>query len=168
METNTQSPEEETIKQKASKILSQLFNTTEYAVHHIIDQGTQFKNEAEQKIVMAYNQFKEILSELNVKDKATLKPGDLLISPIDIVHPIKNIILVPAGQVFEYTEELIPFIKTDLLEPSKKDLVHYGALKELSHLNSWIKDSIINEAYFGATHIMDQVQKTITNLNSRK
>lgn len=135
MEKKTYNPEE--IKAKATQFLAKAFGFSEKAIHKIVDSGSDLTDNVSQSVQKAYTEFKEhiihIIDRLKEKQVDELEDGDLVISPVDIKD--SNQTIIPAGEVFEFNENLIPYLKTPILkaplyEPDIKTAVKWARTQE--------------------------------------
>lgn len=122
----------EDIKKKASGFISMVSGLTEKAVHTIIEKGAAASGSIEEGISKAYKDIKDNLAvwmkafkEKSVQD---LQPGDIIISPVDVV--IDGKVKFQAGQIFEFTPEFAHYIKTPVFEPDVRTAAAWARVDE--------------------------------------
>lgn len=145
MEKKTYNPEE--IKAKATQFLAKAFGFSEKTIHKIIDSSSDLTDNVSQSVQKAYTEFKEhimhMIDQLKEKQVDELENGDLVISPVDIKD--SNQTIIPAGDIFEFNENLIPYLKTPLYEPDIKSAVKWARIDELQKLRTVIQEKQKNK-----------------------
>ncbi len=158
------------IKDKTTKLLSIVYHKT----------NTEL-GELYHKLV---SNIEEILTDED--DKPQFEPGDLVISPVDIIVPgtkmctlptgksIYDDILIKAGEIFEFEERLIPYIHTSLFSPDVKSAVKWARLDECQKIdkilfngvNSAVYDEARYKPEFGYGRAVDLVNQRLKELKS--
>lgn len=138
------------LKGKASQFISLVSGLAEKKIHQIVDRGAEQLSGIERGIQEAYHiiidNIEDWSNRFTEKEPGEFINGDLVISPVDIVIP-GNVIwlsstergreassLIKAGEVFEFNEELIPYLKTPLFEADTKAAIEWARLDELDKL----------------------------------
>ncbi len=144
------------IKSKATQFISLVSGLAEKKIHQIVDKGSELSSEIERGVHKAYHtimdNLKDVIENFDEKEPGEFENGDLAISPVDIIYPGETIFVnsngdankdgnvIRAGEVFEFHERLIPYIKTPLYEPDIKTAVQYARIDELDRIRQSIFD----------------------------
>lgn len=124
------------IKEKASKIISGIFNLTEKGVHAIIDKGNTLTHTIDKKVSDTYDSLvknlEKFIDEFEEKDIDKLTPGELVISPVDIV--VFDKVQHRAGEIFRFDEKIIPFVKAKLYKPNEETIERWARKTELEKI----------------------------------
>jgi hypothetical protein len=137
------------IKSKATQFISLVSGLAEKKIHQIVDKGSELSSEIEKGVHKAYHtimdNLKDVIENFDEKEPGEFENGDLAISPVDIVYPgavifIRQENIIRAGEVFEFHERLIPYIRTPLYEPDIKTAVQYARIDELDRIRQSIFD----------------------------
>ena len=145
------------IKKKASEFISLVSGLAEKKIHTIVELGAEQLSVIEKGIQDAYHTVVDNLEDwtnrFREKEPGEFTNGDLAISPVDIVYQTKIFSVnkngdttkqsetktIKAGEVFEFKEELIPYLKTPLFEADTKAAIEWARLDELNQLNYLIQ-----------------------------
>ena len=167
MEKKTYNPEE--IKAKATQFLAKAFGFSEKAIHKIVDSGSDLTDNVSQSIQKAYTEFKEhvmhIIDQLKEKQVDELENGDLVISPVDIKD--SNQTIIPAGEVFEFNANLIPYLKTPLYEPDIKTAVKWARIQENERTIMYINQANMSGSIVSTTYIISILTTRNEDLNKK-
>lgn len=138
------------LKGKASQFISLVSGLAEKKIHQIVDRGAEQLSGIERGIQEAYHTIIDNIEDWSnrfaEKEPGEFINGDLVISPVDIFIPsdvtltsssgasvnIKH--FIKAGEVFEFKEELIPYLKTPLFEADTKAAIEWARIDELNKL----------------------------------
>lgn len=145
------------LKGKASQFISLVSGLAEKKIHTIVELGAEQLSVIEKGIQDAYHTVVDNLEDwtnrFREKEPGEFTNGDLAISPVDIVYETKIFSVnkngdttkqsetktIKAGEVFEFKEELIPYLKTSLFEADTKAAIEWARLDELNQLNYLIQ-----------------------------
>lgn len=145
------------IKKKASEFISLVSGLAEKKIHTIVERGAEQLSVIEKGIHDAYHTVVDNLedwtSRFREREPGEFTDGDLVISPVDIVYESGIFSVKPngdttkqsetrtikAGEVFEFNEKLIPYLKTPLFEADTKAAIEWARLDELSKINDLIQ-----------------------------
>jgi len=143
------------LKGKASQFISLVSGLAEKKIHQIVDRGAEHLSGIERGIQDAYHtiieNFEDWSNRFKEKEPGEFVNGDLVISPVDIVYTSgifsvrpngdttkqSETKIIKAGEVFEFREELIPYLKTPLFEADTKAAIEWARMDELNKLKVW-------------------------------
>jgi len=139
-------------KNKASQFISLVSGLAEKKIHSIVDKSSELSSGIEKGIQEAYQTIIDNISDwtdrFSEKDPGEFTNGDLVISPVDVVYPFgiftvnsngetnSESHIIKAGEVFEFDEKLIPFLKTPLFEADTKAAIEWARLDELNKIHN--------------------------------
>lgn len=141
------------LKNKATQFISLVSGLAEKKIHQIVDKGSEISSGIEKGVQDTYHtivtNLKDLIENFDEKQPGEFENGDLAISPVDIIYPgeitfvrpngdaTKEDNIIRAGEVFEFDEKIISYIKTPLYEPDIKTAVCWARRDEINHLEKW-------------------------------
>lgn len=138
------STDQKEIKEKASKIISGIFNLTEKGVHAIIDKGNTLTHNIDKKVSDTYNSLvknlEKFMNEFEETNLETLCHGELVISPVDII--VFDKVEYKAGVIFRFDEKIIPFVKAKLYKPHEEAIIDWATKVEIQYILGLLKNNI--------------------------
>ncbi len=126
------------LKQSVSDFIGSFSKSMEKAAHVTIDKTGEFTGFVKDSIKEGFEQFsggvQEFIELIKQVDVTTLVAGDLVVSKTDIKRK-DGTVLHKAGDVFEFSEDLIPLLgESPLFVPDTKTAVKFARLDEIKKL----------------------------------